>query len=93
MCIECAKKEIPVGPPLKRLRRYGFKVSYRMRQEMRLNAEIFGSIPTECEPEDESICMSHLFVACDGETYRGYAWITQGGSSLSGSEAYHTRKD
>jgi hypothetical protein len=88
LCLDCARKETPAGPPLKRLRRYGFKVSYHMRQCLRQAAQVTGAIPTECDTEDETIKVSHLFVACDGKTYIGHEWITQGGSSYSWSESY-----
>ena len=88
LCLDCARKETPAGPLLKRLRRYGFKVSYHMRQCLRQAAQVTGAIPTECDAEDETIKVSHLFVACDGKTYIGHEWITQGGSSYSWSESY-----
>ncbi len=88
LCLDCARKETPAGPPLTRLRRYGFKVGYYQRQAMRQAAEVCGAIPTECDAEDETIKVSHLFVACDGKTYIGHEWITQGGSSYSWSESY-----
>jgi hypothetical protein len=59
-----------------------------MRQVLRQAAQISGSIPTECNQEDETIKVSHLYVAVDGKTYVGHEWITQGGSSYSWSEAY-----
>jgi hypothetical protein len=77
-----------VGPPLKRLRRYGFKVGYYQRQQMRQAAQVCGAIPTECDPEREQIKVSHLFVARDGKTYVGHEWISAGGSSYSWSEPY-----
>lgn len=55
---------------------------------MRQAAEVCGAIPTECDAEDETIKVSHLFVACDGKTYIGHECITQGGSSYSWSESY-----
>lgn len=87
LCLGCARKSTPVGPPLKRLRRYGFKINYRMRQWMRMAYKISGSIPTECDKSTGSIKVSHLFVACDGKTYIGHEWIFQG-SSYSWSEPY-----
>ena len=88
LCLYCAQRRKPEGPPLKRLRRYGFAVSYRMRQCLRRAAENSGAIPTECEPETESLKVSHLYVACDGKTYIGHEWISQGGASYSWSEPY-----
>jgi hypothetical protein len=87
-CLRCCEKATPAGPPLKRLRRYGFKVSYRQRQCMNLSREITGAIPTECDQETRQIKMSHLYVAVDGCTYVGHEWITSGGSSYSWSELY-----
>ena len=91
-CFDCAKAAIPGGPPLQRLRRFGFKVPYRQRVQMRQSQEISGAIPTECD-ESQSIKMSHRFVACDGMTYIGHEWISPGGSGLSWSEAYPSKKE
>lgn len=88
LCLTCCRKVKPVGPPLKRLRRYGFRVTYRLRQVMNCARDITGSIPTEAEPETGSIKVSYLYVACDGNTYVGHEWISPGGSSYSWSEPY-----
>lgn len=88
LCLKCCQKALPVGPPLKRLRRFGFKVTYRQRQCMGVAKEITGAIPTEADADRCAIKMSHLFVACDGNTYIGHEWIWSGGSSFSWSESY-----
>ena len=53
---------------------------------MNIERDICGAIPTDAH--DGVIEMSHLFVAVDGETYRGFRHIYQGGSSYSWSESY-----
>jgi hypothetical protein len=91
LCLDCCRKQKPAGPPLKRLRRYGFKVAYHQRQEMRLAAQISGAIPTECDPERRAIKVSNTFVACNGRTYIRHEWIYPGGSSTSWGEDYPPR--
>ncbi len=88
LCLDCCKKETPVGPPLKRCRRYGFKVGYHQRKEMRLATSISGKIPTEADPERRAVKMSARYVACDGKTYISHEWIYFLGSSYSWSEPY-----
>ena len=87
-CIDCCRKATPEGTPLKRLRRYGFRITYAQRQIMNLGRDICGAIPTEVDDGYCTIKMSNLYVACDGKTYIGHQWITQGGSSYSWSESY-----
>jgi len=87
-CLACCGKQSPDGPTLKRLRKYGFRVTYRQRQEMNLAREVVGAIPTEVDVASCGIKMSHLFVACDGKTYIGHEWIECGGNSHSWSELY-----
>ena len=93
LCTNCCRKRKPEGPPLKRLRRYGFPVSRWMRACLRVAAQVNGAFPTECDPESHEIKVSHLFVACNGKTYIGHEWITQGGSTHSWSESYPSNKD
>ena len=87
-CLACCGQQTPEGPPLKRCRKYGFRVTYCQRQEMNLAREITGAIPTDAEASSCGIKMSHLFVACDGKTYIRHEWIERGGSSFSWSEPY-----
>lgn len=93
LCLECCNLAVPGGPPLIRLRRFGFNIPYYQRKEMRLAAQVSGAIPIEVDTEDRSVLMAHRFVACDGKTYIGYEWITQSGSSYSYSEAYPSKKN
>ena len=89
-CLKCCGKITPKGPPLKRLRRYGFKLSYSQKQDMKMLKEINGAIPTEADQARETIKVSHLYVACDGNTYIRHCWIGKG-SSFSWSEGYPER--
>lgn len=91
LCLKCCREKAPTGPPLKRCRRYGFKVTYRQRQEMNLARDITGAIPTEVDTPSRGVKVSHLFVAVDGKTYIGHEWIESGGGSYSWTERY--RKD
>lgn len=88
LCLDCCRKEEPVGPPLTRLRRYGFKIAYHQRREMQLAAKISGAIPTDCDPVTRAVKMSHRYVACDGKTYVTHEWIYPLGSSCSWGESY-----
>lgn len=88
LCLDCARKETPAGPPLTRLRRYGFKIAYHQRREMQLAAKISGAIPTDCDPVTRAVKMSHRYVACDGKTYVTHEWIYPLGSSCSWGESY-----
>ena len=88
LCLTCCRKVKPAGPALKRLRRFGVRVTYRQRECMRMAREITGAIPTEADAADSIIKMSHLYVAVDGKTYVGHEWICSGGSSYSWSESY-----
>ncbi len=88
LCLDCCKKETPAGPPLTRLRRYGFKIAYHQRREMQLAAKISGAIPTDCDPVTRAVKMSHRYVACDGKTYVTHEWIYPLGSSCSWGESY-----
>lgn len=89
LCLSCCSKATPEGPPLKRLRRFGFKVTYAQRQCMNLARDVSKAIPTEVDVESESIKMSHLYVACDGKTYIGHEWISHNaGFCYSWSESY-----
>jgi hypothetical protein len=87
-CLACCGNQTPEGPPLKRCRKYGFRVTYSQRHEMNLAREITGAIPTDAEASSGGIKMSHLYVACNGKTYIRHEWIERGGSSCSWSEPY-----
>ena len=89
LCLSCCKEVMPDGPPLKRLRRFGFKVTYAQRQCMNIARDVCRAIPTEVDAASQSIKMSHLFVACDGKTYIGHEWISHNaGYCYSWSESY-----
>lgn len=89
LCFSCTLKASPQGPPLKRIRRFGFKPTYAQRQCMNLSRDVCKAIPTEVHPESGSVKMSHLFVACDGKTYVGHEWISRnGGLCFSWSESH-----
>jgi hypothetical protein len=88
LCLDCCAKKRPAGPPLKRLRRYGFQIAYHQRREMRLASQISGAIPTDCDPVTRAVKMSHRYVACDGKTYVTHEWIYPLGSSVSSGEPY-----
>lgn len=87
-CVDCCRKQTPEGPPLKRLRKFGFKLTYIQRQQMKSSARISGTIPTKSYPDRGVIQVSALFVACDGKTYIHHDKIASGGSSLGWSESY-----
>ena len=87
-CLRCCGKQIPSGAPLKRCRKYGFKVTYAQRQMMKLEMEVCGAIPVDADESRHAVKMGHLYVACNGKTYAGYTWIFQCGSNLGWSESY-----
>lgn len=60
---------------------------------MRAASRVNGSIPVEVDVVNGSVLMAHRYVACDGMTYLGREWITQGGSSYSFSEKYPSKEN
>lgn len=45
-----------------------------------------GAVPTEVDPDENSVMMSYHFVARDGKTYASRTWVWPGGSTYSYSE-------
>jgi len=91
-CLQCCRKQIPSGPPLKRCRKYGFKVTYAQRQTMKVEKEVCGAIPVDADESRHAVKMGHLYVACNGKTYVGYTWCFACGSDFGFSESYPPNK-
>jgi hypothetical protein len=94
LCLDCALKAEPIGPPLKRLCKYRFVPTSMHNRDLKL-ARSFGKIPIKSYPRQRIVLMASLFVACDGKTYIDYEQIADG-FSYSWSEPYQhnaTRTD
>jgi hypothetical protein len=86
LCMDCCRKAAPEGPPLKRIRKYGFEPTSMHHRDLKLSRS-FGAIPIKSYPKMRMVLMARLYVACDGKTYIDYERCADG-CSLSWSEPY-----